>query len=301
MTFWSGDRLLVELPNLIDKFDKDFVDCASYRLRLGDQAFVTQDQFAQPSPTASLIQALDPAPPNNTIVIPPGQFAFLLTEEEVTVPPGAIALISMRAGLKFKGLINVSGFHVDPGFKGKLLFGVYNAGPSPIVLQKLQELFLIVYADLDRVSSDDYCYDGSARNRAGISPDLIQGMTGQVFSPMLLQRKMDEIEGVQRSIANDFADIKGRGRTWDTLALTFIGLVLTIVVAVLASDFVKASIGGWVKGSIDLYVKNIREEVKALPESDKAKDVSPEKMPEQTPEKIPDKTPAAAKRPAVNQ
>jgi len=265
MSFWSGDRLLRELPNLILNPDTRLVDCASIRLRLGDQAFVTQDQFVDPSSNSGLIQDLTGNSSSSTIVIPPGQFAFLLTEETITVPANAIALISMRARFKFQGLINVSGFHVDPGFKGKLIFGVYNAGPSPIILQKMQELFLIVYADLENTSSQQYQYDGSANNRAGILPELIQGMTGQVFSPMLLRRKIDELESIQKSIANDLADIKGRGRTWDTLSLTFIGLILTVIVAVFASDFVKASFGGWIKSSTDLYVKGVREDAATLP------------------------------------
>ncbi|WP_313167540.1 dCTP deaminase domain-containing protein [Massilia oculi] len=262
MSFWSGDKLKQELPNLVVPHDYALVDCASIRLRLGDQAFVTHDQFVDPGPTTQLIQTLNGSSAGSTIVIPPGQFAFLLTEETIKVPINALALISMRASYKFKGLINVSGFHVDPGFHGKLLFGVYNAGPSPIILQKLQELFLIVYADLDRPSSDKYRYKGAANNRAGINPDLIQGMTGQVFSPMLLRRKMDEIDTVQRSILNDLADIKGRGRTWDTLSLAFAGLILAVVIAVFASDFVKAAIGGWIKSSTDLYLESIKKDQK---------------------------------------
>ena len=60
----------------------------------------------------------------------PGQFAFLLTDEIVEVPDSAMALISIKAKIKWRGLINVSGFHVDPGFKGRLIFSVYNAGPG---------------------------------------------------------------------------------------------------------------------------------------------------------------------------
>ena len=65
---------------------------------------------------------------SGNITIPPGQFALLLTEETVKVPDQAIAFISMKAKWKFRGLVNVSGFHVDPGFEGRLKFSVYNAG-----------------------------------------------------------------------------------------------------------------------------------------------------------------------------
>ena len=42
--------------------------------------------------------------------------AMLITEEQVNVPLDAMAFISMKAGKKLGGLINISGFHVDPGF-----------------------------------------------------------------------------------------------------------------------------------------------------------------------------------------
>src|ERR1700716_1391499 len=71
----------------------------------------------------------------DTFVIPAGQFAFLETMEEITVPPEAMAFISVKARVKWEGLINVSGFHVDPGYKGKLVFAAYNAGSSAIVLE----------------------------------------------------------------------------------------------------------------------------------------------------------------------
>jgi hypothetical protein len=41
-----------------------------------------------------------------------------------------MAFISMRTAFKFKGLVNISGFHVDPGYKGKLIFAVFNASPT---------------------------------------------------------------------------------------------------------------------------------------------------------------------------
>ena len=51
-----------------------------------------------------------------------------MTKESIEVPLDALGLISIRSKYKLKGLINVSGFHVDPGFRGSLVFAVYNAG-----------------------------------------------------------------------------------------------------------------------------------------------------------------------------
>ena len=192
MGFWSGERLAQELPKgLISDFNPKNLDFATYRLCVGEQTFVTADKFGVSAPNEPLISVLGDAP-NHTLRIPPGQFAFLLTHETVRVPSTAIALISMRATYKFKGLINVSGFHVDPGWDGKLLFSVYNAGASEVIIKRLDPLFLIVYADLDQETKQ--LYNGTSQHQKAINPSLLEGMTGQVFSPLMLQRQVEYLK-----------------------------------------------------------------------------------------------------------
>lgn len=68
------------------------------------------------------------------------------------MPIEAMAFISIRATYKFRGLVNVSGFHVDPNYKGRLIFSVFNAGPGPVHLSRGEPCFLIWFADLDEPS-----------------------------------------------------------------------------------------------------------------------------------------------------
>jgi dCTP deaminase len=128
--------------------------------------------------------------PDDAFTIPPGQFAFLLTEEIVTVPADALAFISIRAKNKFRGLVNVSGFHVDPGFHGQLTFSVFNAGPAPIHLKRGQPIFLIWYASLDRESA--FKKDGPVR--MGIDIDLITGIAGELQSLAGLAKKIKDVD-----------------------------------------------------------------------------------------------------------
>jgi dCTP deaminase len=128
MAFWSGETLLSRLPPLIRPFDPTKVDCAAYTLRVGSEIYVSPSESEQ-DPKKITIQKLDPS---QCFTIPAGQFAFLLTEEKITVPLGAIAFISMKSGIKLRGLVNVSGFHVDPGYSGHLIFAVFNAGPKDV-------------------------------------------------------------------------------------------------------------------------------------------------------------------------
>ncbi len=63
------------------------------------------------------------------------------------------------------GLINVSGFHVDPGFKGKLLFSVYNAGTGPISMEKGEPYFLIWFAELALKDGEKDTYNGEHKTK----------------------------------------------------------------------------------------------------------------------------------------
>jgi dCTP deaminase len=230
MAFWSGEKLAKELPDLIQKFNLGNIDCASYRLCVGQQVFATSDKFATSAPTDPLVSVLGDSP-NNTLRIKPGQFAFWMTEEVVSVPNDALALISMRAGYKFKGLINVSGFHVDPGWKGKLLFSVYNAGPAEVILERGEPAFLIVYADLDRDS--EKIYSGASKGQHKIETKLLQNMTEQVFSPLMLQRRIEDLFGKVAQVEQTARMLKVVG--------TIAGIIIAL--AALFAAFAPATLG----------------------------------------------------------
>ena len=190
MAFWSSQTLERELPSLINPYDPSKVEQASYTLGIGSEIYITKDHKNSNSQhTKKTLK------PNQTFVIPPGQFAFLLTEESIQVPNDAIAFISIKAGIKYKGLVNVSGFHVDPGFKGKLIFSVYNAGPSPIHLSHNQPCFLIWYAKLDQ---RDY------------KPKLIQGLgNSSIPTDVLNKISTDNIYSLQ-ALTSEFRKIDNK-------------------------------------------------------------------------------------------
>jgi dCTP deaminase len=146
--FWGGERLKDELGALIDDYDMKRVDRASYRLRVGGEVYVSPTG----EPNDPRNKPKKPLGEGESFTIPAGQFGFILTEERIRVPQHAMAFISIRATYKFRGLVNVSGFHVDPHYEGKLLFSVFNAGPGAVHLSRGEECFLIWYASLDRPS-----------------------------------------------------------------------------------------------------------------------------------------------------
>lgn len=184
--FWSGETLRKRLPALIKPFAPDRVDCAAYRLSVGPEVYVSPNDQSS-DPTTVTVRKLARG---DAFTIPPGQFAFLLTDEVVSVPPDALAFISIRAKTKFRGLVNVSGFHVDPGYQGQLTFAVFNAGPIPIHLKCGQQIFLIWYASLDCKTA--YKKEGDVRT--GMDTELITGIAGELESLTGLSTKIKKVE-----------------------------------------------------------------------------------------------------------
>ena len=233
MSFWTGNRLLDRLDRdgLVKPFDENRVDCAAYTLSLGAYAFTTTDASGESSSgeSSGVIELQE----KQQIAIRPGQFAFLLTDEVVTVPDDAIAFISIKTGRKFQGLVNVSGFHVDPGWSSRLIFGVLNAGPLPIVLERRQPLFLLFFADLSSTASQPLSVDSThvykeANHYTNIPVDLVQKMSGPVPSLYRLDKATKELDITQRQLE---AKIQGAQNT-ATYAQLAAGLAVIMALAI---------------------------------------------------------------------
>ncbi len=184
MSFWSSQTLRSRLPSLIEPFNNDQIESASYQLCLGEEVYIS------PLPDTPLKERKKILlSEKDTVPIPPGQFAFLITSEQIEVPKNAIAFISIKFKFKSKGLINVSGLHVDPGYRGKLIFAVYNAGPLHLHIERGEKVFSIWYADLDKE-------DDNPRNKIGYSsipPDLMNSPDLVSSLPYLVKR-LDDLE-----------------------------------------------------------------------------------------------------------
>ncbi len=176
------------------------IDGASYRLSIGREIYISPSADAVDPARASVMRLKE----REGFTVPPGQFAFLLTEECVprnayrgmrteecvTVKCKEIAFLSIRARTKFRGLMNVSGFHVDPGFTGRLTFAVFNAGSASVHLRQGDEIFLIWYADLT-----DPVTVRRPRRPEGIQSDWIAGVgAGKLYSLAGIANSTDAVE-----------------------------------------------------------------------------------------------------------
>jgi dCTP deaminase len=181
MAFWSSEKLRREIPRqgIINKYSSKHIKYGAYELAMGSQYVLSSQAPVKVSLAAG-----------EQFAIAPGQFGLLITDERVRVPLNALAFISLRSHVKVRGLVNVSGFHVDPGYEGRLKFSVFNAGSKAVVLEQGESVFSIWFADLDRSTRD--IYKGRHKGQTEIDSMDASAIAGFVSSLPELERRLSE-------------------------------------------------------------------------------------------------------------
>ena len=117
-------------------------------------------------------------------------------------------------------MVNVSGFHVDPDFNGKLLFSVYNAGPATITLKRGQNYFPLWLAEL----GENQNYKGTHTNQASIPSDPIEALSqGELTSPQILKEKTSKLD-------SRIAVLEQNNKANNYIAVTALGLLILLFV-----------------------------------------------------------------------
>lgn len=213
--FWSSEKLQQGGANLVIPYDEARVVNCSYELAMGPEVVLTGRADESKIHLST----------NEQISIPPGQFALLLTEEHVAIPKDAIGFISIKFRYKIGGLVNVSGFHVDPGFEGRLLFSVYNAGTNAIKVTRGVPLFLLWVSSLDGMTTDGY--KGKRTGQTSISDEDSMRLQGVVATPQSLASDL-------RAVKDDVRELRRRVGHWHSVRMLCYGALIALVLANLA-------------------------------------------------------------------
>lgn len=190
MAFWGRQRWISESERGYKKcpvlpWEINKLEAAGYRLSIGKEYFVN----------GSGSSTVENLAKGQGFVIEPGQFAFILTQEKVYISSSAIGFISIRASTKFRGLVNVSGFQVNPGFNGNLIFAVFNAGPRHINLHQGDEIFSLWIADLDAPVAENHEDHGKIPNNLDKIPsDEINKISGNSLTAYQLSERLEAVE-----------------------------------------------------------------------------------------------------------
>lgn len=170
---------------------------ASFELSLGDEVFVTPKK--EPKKLRH----------GETINIGPGHFAVLTTEEYLVMPDNLLGFITVRFTYKKKGLVNISGFHADPGYEGKLLFSVYNAGPVTVSLRCGDKIFSLFLSSIEPPTH----YKGAYKIEK-IPLDIIESLAGA---------KVPSLQSLEDEVSRNTMTLKIYGAILTSLVLAVLG------------------------------------------------------------------------------
>ena len=228
--FW-GDEAWRSLPPddaPVFPFDSANVGEAKYVMAIGEEVYLSS------SSTTNIVRSLSEG---ERFTIGPGQFAYILTHETVRMPAHLIGFISINAKTKFLGLVNISGFHVDPGYNGKIIFAVFNAGPGVIHLRRGERIFPIWVAALDRPGTP-------AKPKKGygsIPSELINGLAAGNYTTAF------ELNEIVRKSRVDIDELRTEIAQLKSTRLNLVVLlgILALLFSGLVTDRVKSLFTAW--------------------------------------------------------
>jgi len=88
-------------------------------------------------------------------LIQPGEVVYVLTKETVNLPTNMYMSLSANRGMSEYGVLTLGGFAVDPGYSGKLMFGLYNYSSTPFTLIPGTKLIGGVFYELNENETID--------------------------------------------------------------------------------------------------------------------------------------------------
>jgi dCTP deaminase len=168
-------------------FEQKYLQQASYDLRLGQEVYIVGHRAPERLTNS-----------NPYISILPGQFGILTTFEDIKMPDDLLGMIAVRTRFKLQGLVNISGFHVDPSFEGKLIFAVQNVGPSDIRLKYGEPTFSIFFATLTNsdIGDERKTQNVEFKRLTGIRLQDVQLLGGSSLTLGKLQKDLDRLRTI---------------------------------------------------------------------------------------------------------
>ncbi len=191
-----NNKQIIEACNrgdiLINPFDENQVQPATYDLRVGDQGATTT--------TKKLVNIRDAG----FITIQPGDFGVITVLEEIRLADQYVGRFGLRSKYARKGLIATTGPQIDPGYHGKLIIGLTNLTPRPIALTHRGDLLSVEFHRLEQPSTKLYC--GPYQNKMELSPEETEFITES--ESMALSEVITTLRSLSANVSQMSREIK---------------------------------------------------------------------------------------------
>ena len=89
-----------------------------------------------------------------TVTVWPGQMIFVVTREDILMPPDLCGTVYSRNNLALKGILALNAGHVDSGYEGPIAIRLINLRATPWTLNLGDPIFTITFQTMDADPGD---------------------------------------------------------------------------------------------------------------------------------------------------
>lgn len=141
----SGKRLQDAISNSRILIDGDVSNCdgIKYDFRLDD--CILKPKYGVPISYSTFPVEKQ----GSELVVSPGEMVFVMSKETLNLPQNTFSQLSPRRKMTEFGIITLGGLAIDPGYNGKLLFGLYNVSSEDFKLVPNAKLVGAVFYELE--------------------------------------------------------------------------------------------------------------------------------------------------------
>jgi dCTP deaminase len=205
---------------VLEPFDANQIQGATYDLRVGSQAVTTSSKE---------VRNLEE---KGFVTFEAGDFGFVTTMEIIKLDAEHAARFGLRSGFARKGLIATTGPQIDPGFDGRLIIGLSNLTPNPIAISHGDDLVSVEFHKLPRPAAN--LYRGPYQGVRGLRPEdiaLVTEKKGMLLSE--IQETHSSLSSNVSTLTNNVSNLAGSLRGFEVAVGIAVGL-LGVFIAVVA-------------------------------------------------------------------
>jgi dCTP deaminase len=169
---------------VIEPFDQDYVQPASYDLRVGAEAVLTSGTGVIDVESSGFIK------------LKPGDFGIFISHEIIKLGPQFCARFGLRSSYARKGLIATTGPQIDPGFHGRLIVGVTNLTPHEVSIAHLDKFLTVEFHRLEKAVLRPY--SGKYQKRMNLTAEEFQIVAEKSGVPLV--KVMESVEHIKRDV-----------------------------------------------------------------------------------------------------
>ena len=205
MGILSGKQIsdLVKRKKLIiEPFEPEFIQPASYDLRLGRKI------LASPLSSENLGMVIELTEKNPTYQIHSGQMVGVLSLEKLKIPLNICGRFGIRSTFARRGINAFGGLQLDPGFRGRLTMNLLNVGPEPVTLTLYEPLFTVEFQKLEQPA--EVGYSGPFQDQDDFPADqynyILSARTTSLAEIPVLRKEMTRLSVLIEEFEENFPD-----------------------------------------------------------------------------------------------